>query len=168
MEGRGPGSRQTQQSKEGLEIGQPHNSKQRSEVAQRVARQKRRLQPGYRFYRLYDKVYRADVLAHAYHCCRANKGAAGVDGQRFEDIEAYGVDRWLGELASRLRSRTYEPGAVKRVWIPKPNSEKLRPLGIPTITDRVVQTAALLVLEPINEIGPGGRAVRLPQRSRGA
>lgn len=112
---------------------------------------KAKVEPGYRFYRLYDKVYRADVLAHAYHCCRANKGAAGVDGQRFEDIEAYGVDRWLGELASRLRSRTYEPGAVKRVWIPKPNSEKLRPLGIPTITDRVVQTAALLVLEPIFE-----------------
>lgn len=112
---------------------------------------KAKTEPEYRFYRLYDKVYRADVLAHAYQCCRANKGAAGVDGQRFEDIEAYGVQRWLGELASRLRGRTYEPEAVKRVWIPKPNSEKLRPLGIPTIMDRVVQTAALLVLEPIFE-----------------
>lgn len=112
---------------------------------------KAKAEPGYRFYLLYDKVYRADVLAHAYRCCKANKGAAGVDGQRFEDIEAYGEDRWLGELASRLRSRTYEPGAVKRVWIPKPNSEKKRPLGIPTITDRVVQTAVLLVLEPIFE-----------------
>ncbi|MFZ1828339.1 MAG: group II intron reverse transcriptase/maturase [Candidatus Competibacteraceae bacterium] len=112
---------------------------------------KAKAEPGYRFYRLYDKVYRVDVLAHAYHCCRANKGAAGVDGQRFDDIEAYGVERWLGELADRLRSRTYEPAAVKRVWIPKHNSEKMRPLGIPTITDRVVQTAALLVLEPIFE-----------------
>jgi RNA-directed DNA polymerase len=112
---------------------------------------KAKAEPGYRFYLLYDKVYRADVLAHAYHCCKANKGAAGVDGQRFEDIQAYGVDRWLGELAHSLRSRTYEPSAVKRVWIPKPNSKKLRPLGIPTITDRVVQTAALLVLEPIFE-----------------
>lgn len=108
-------------------------------------------EPGYRFYLLYDKVYRADVLAHAYRCCKANKGAAGVDGQRFEDIEAYGAERWLEELAHRLRNKTYEPQAVKRVWIPKPNSEKLRPLGVPPITDRVVQTAALLVLDPIFE-----------------
>jgi len=106
-------------------------------------------EPGYRFYLLYDKVYRADVLEFAYRSCKANKGAAGVDGQRFEDIEAYGEGRWLGELADRLRTKTYEPAAVKRVWIPKPNSSKLRPLGVPTITDRVVQTAALLVLEPI-------------------
>jgi len=108
-------------------------------------------EPGYRFYLLYDKVYRADVLEFAYRCCKANKGAAGVDGQRFEDIEAYGEGRWLGELADRLRTKTYEPEAVKRVWIPKPNSSKLRPLGVPTITDRVVETAALLVLEPIFE-----------------
>lgn len=104
---------------------------------------------GYRFYLLYDKVYRADVLEFAYRSCRANKGAAGGDGQRFEDIEAYGEGRWLGELADRLRTKTYEANAVKRVWIPKPNSSKLRPLGVPTITDRVVQTAMLLVLEPI-------------------
>ena len=78
-------------------------------------------EPGYRFYLLYDKVYRADVLEFAYRCCKANKGAAGVDGQRFEDIEAYGEGRWLGELADRLRTKTYEPNAVKRVWIPKPN-----------------------------------------------
>ena len=108
-------------------------------------------EPGYRFYLLYDKVYRADVLEYAYRCCKANKGAAGVDGQRFEDIEAYGEGRWLGELAERLKSKTYEPQAVKRVWLPKPNSEKLRPLGVPTITDRVVQTAALLVLDPLFE-----------------
>ena len=106
-------------------------------------------EPGYRFYLLYDKVYRADVLEFAYRSCRANKGAAGVDGQRFEDIEAYGEGRWLGELAERLRTKTYEPNAVKRVWIPKPNSSKMRPLGVPTITERVVQTAVLLVLEPI-------------------
>jgi len=104
---------------------------------------------GYRFYLLYDKVYRADVLELAYRSCKANKGAAGVDGQRFEHIEAYGEGRWLGELADRLRTKTYESNAVKRVWIPKPNSSKLRPLGVPTITERVVQTAALLVLEPI-------------------
>jgi group II intron reverse transcriptase/maturase len=77
------------------------------------------------------------------------RGPRGGDGQRFEDIEAYGEGRWLGELADRLRTKTYEANAVKRVWIPKPNSSKLRPLGVPTITDRVVQTATLLVLEPI-------------------
>ncbi len=107
-------------------------------------------EPGYRFYLLYDKIYRPDVLEYAYRSCKANKGAAGVDGERFEDIEAYGVERWLGELAQGLKKKDYRPEAVKRVWIPKPNG-KLRPLGIPTITDRVVQTAALLVLEPIYE-----------------
>ncbi len=106
-------------------------------------------EPGYRFYLLYDKVSRADVLVFAYRCCKANKGAAGVDGQTFEDIEAYGEVRWIRELAQRLRNKTYEPDAVKRVWIPKPNSSKLRPLGVPTIADRVVETAAMLVLEPI-------------------
>jgi len=128
---------------------------------------KAKAEPGYRFYLLYDKVNRADVLEHAYRSCRANKGAAGVDGQRFEDIEAYGVERWLGELAHRLRTKTYEPQAVKRVWIPKPNSEKLRPLGIPPIVDRVVQTAALLVLDPIFEadLAPQQYAYR---RDRGA
>ena len=108
-------------------------------------------EPGYRFYLLYDKVSRADVLEYAYRCCKANKGAAGVDGQRFEDIEATGEGRWLGELTHRLRTKTYEPQAVKRVWIPKPNSKKMRPLGIPTISDRVVQTAVRLVLDPIFE-----------------
>jgi len=124
-------------------------------------------EPGYRFYLLYDKLYRADVLEHAYRSCQANKGAAGVDGQRFEDIEAYGVERWLGELAHRLKTRTYEPQAVKRVWIEKPNSDKLRPLGIPAIVDRVVQTAALLVLDPIFEadLAPQQYAYR---RDRGA
>jgi group II intron reverse transcriptase/maturase len=108
-------------------------------------------EPGYRFYLLYDKVSRADVLEYAYRCCKANKGAAGVDGQRFEDIEAYGEGVWLGELTNRLRGKTYEPQAVKRVWIPKANSKKMRPLGIPTVTDRVVQTAVRLVLDPIFE-----------------
>ncbi|MDO9109577.1 MAG: group II intron reverse transcriptase/maturase [Desulfatirhabdiaceae bacterium] len=107
-------------------------------------------EPGYRFYLLYDKLYRQDVLDYAYRSCKTNKGAAGVDGVRFEDIEAYGEDLWVGELAERLRKKDYRPEAVKRVWIPKPNG-KLRPLGIPTITDRVVQTALMIVLEPIFE-----------------
>jgi group II intron reverse transcriptase/maturase len=107
-------------------------------------------EPGYRFYLLHDKIYRQDVLEYAYRSCKANKGAAGVDGVCFEDIEASGEDQWLGELAERLKKKDYRPEAVKRVWIPKPNG-KQRPLGIPTITDRVVQTAAMIVVGPIFE-----------------
>ena len=108
--------------------------------------------PGYRFYALYDKVYRPDVLHHAYACCKANQGAAGVDGQDFPDIEAYGLECWLGELAQELQRKTYEPAAVRRVYIPKAGQPgKFRPLGIPCIRDRVVQMAVVLVLEPIFE-----------------
>jgi RNA-directed DNA polymerase len=107
--------------------------------------------PGFRFYALFDKVYREDVLAFAYRCCRANGGAAGVDGQTFGNIEAYGLERWLGELAQELKSRTYRPLPVRRVYIPKPDGRQQRPLGVPAIRDRVAQTAAVLVLEPIFE-----------------
>ena len=106
--------------------------------------------PSFRFYALYDKWYRTDVLQYAYACCKANQGAPGVDGVRFEDIEAYGLERWLGELAQELRKEMYEPEAIRRVYIPKPNG-KLRPLGIATIRDRVAMTAAVLVLGAIFE-----------------
>jgi len=105
---------------------------------------------GFRFYMLYDKIYRKDVLAYAYARCRSNKGAAGVDGQKFDDIEAYGADRWLGELAEALRNKTCKAQAVRRVYIPKPNG-KLRPLSIPTISDRTVMMAVTVVLSPIFE-----------------
>jgi RNA-directed DNA polymerase len=105
-------------------------------------------EPEFRFYALYDKIYRMDVLEHAYACCRANKGAPGVDGLTFEGVETYGRERWLGELAQQLREETYRPEAVRRVYIPKPNG-KLRPLGIPRLAERVCQTAAMLILEPI-------------------
>jgi RNA-directed DNA polymerase len=106
--------------------------------------------PSYRFYLLYDKLYRWDVLVYAYERCQANKGAAGVDGQTFADIKEYGEKRWLEELAKELQDKTYQPRPVKRVWIPKPDG-KQRPLGVPTIRDRVVQMAVVVVLEPIFE-----------------
>lgn len=111
---------------------------------------KAKAEPSFRFYSLYDKLCRWDVLFYAYLCCEANAGAAGVDGQTFQDIQEYGVVRWLGELAKELRTKTYRPEAVRRVLLPKPDG-KQRPLGIPTIKDRVAQMAALLVLEPIFE-----------------
>ena len=93
--------------------------------------------PGFRFYALYDKVYRKDVLTFAYDCCKANGGAAGVDNQTFEDIEAYGEERWLDELMQELKSQTYRPLPVRRVSIPKPGGKQRR-LGIPAIRDRAV------------------------------
>jgi RNA-directed DNA polymerase len=111
---------------------------------------KAKAEAGYRFYALYDKVYREDILAHAYAQCRSNRGAPGVDGQDFADVEEHGVGRWLGELALALREETYRPDPIRRVYIPKANG-KLRPLGISTLRDRVVMTAAMLVLDPVFE-----------------
>src|SRR5205085_10678222 len=107
-------------------------------------------EPGYRFYLLYDKIYRKDILAHAYALARANQGAPGVDGQNFEEIESGGLGGWLTGIRQELRNKAYQPQPVRRVMIPKPGGGE-RPLGIPTIRDRVVQTAAKLVLEPIFE-----------------
>ena len=111
---------------------------------------KAKAEAGYRFYALYDKIYREDILAQAYARCRSNKGAPGVDGQDFAYVEAHGVQRWLGELAIAIRQETYRPDPIRRVFIPKANG-KLRPLGISTLRDRVCMTAAMLVLEPIFE-----------------
>jgi len=112
---------------------------------------KAKQEPGYRFYALYDKVYRADVLHHAYRLVRSNKGAPGIDGVSFETIEAAeGVERFLEGLAAEVKDRTYRPMPVRRVMIPKPDGSQ-RPLGIPTIRDRVVQMAVKLMIEPIFE-----------------
>ena len=94
---------------------------------------KAKREAGFRFNALYDKIYREDILAHACAQCRSNKGAPGADGQDFSDIEAYGLERWLGELAIALKEETYRPEPIRRVFIPKPNG-KLRPLGIPTVS----------------------------------
>jgi RNA-directed DNA polymerase len=122
-------------------------------------------EPGYRFYLLYDKIYREDIVAQAYALARANKGASGVDGQNFEEIESQGLEEWLTGIREELRNKTYEPQPVRRVMIPKPGGGE-RPLGIPTIRDRVVQTAAKLVLEPIFEadMDPSAYGYR-PKRS---
>src|ERR1700730_5591085 len=111
---------------------------------------KAKQEPNFRFYALYDKIYREDILAHAYELAKANQGAPGIDHQSFEEIESGGRQKWLAGLREELCKRTYQPQPVRRVMIPKANGGE-RPLGIPTIRDRVAQTAAKLVLEPIFE-----------------
>jgi RNA-directed DNA polymerase len=111
---------------------------------------KAKAEPAFRFYLLYDKICREDILRHAYALARANAGAPGVDGISFVKIEALGVEDWLAGLREDLVAKTYRPSPVRRVMIPKPGGGE-RPLGIPTIRDRVVQSAAKLVLEPIFE-----------------
>src|SRR6201990_3177597 len=111
---------------------------------------KAKAEPAFRFYVLYDKICRQDILRHAYELARANAGAPGVDGMTFAMIEKGGVEAWLAGLRKELTEKTYRPAPVRRVMIPKPGGGE-RPLGIPTIRDRTVQTAAKLVLEPIFE-----------------
>ena len=148
--GKGPLFKVNVRSSESREIGVSLTPPAKVQKLQETLHAKAKRAPTYRFYALYDKVYRFDVLCYAYACCFENHGAAGVDGQTFEDIREYGPLKWVGELAEELREKTYRPQAVRRVYIPKPDG-KQRPLGIPTIKDRVVQMAALVVLEPIFE-----------------
>jgi RNA-directed DNA polymerase len=126
-------------------------------------------EPGFRFYQLYDKVYREDILHHAYQLARANDGAPGVDGQSFEDIESAGLEEWMNGLREELRNQTYRPQPVRRVMISKPGGGE-RPLGIPTIRDRVAQTAAKLVLDPIweAELEPNAYGYRPQKGAQGA
>ena len=128
---------------------------------------KAKAEPDFRFYLLYDKVYREDILFHAYRLARSNKGAPGVDGQSFEEIEAMGLEGWLSGIRDDLRAKTYRPEPVRRAMVPKPGGGE-RPLGIPTIRDRVVQGAVKLVIEPIFEadLEPSAYGYR-PKRSAG-
>lgn len=111
---------------------------------------KAKSEPDFRFYQLYDKIYRADILHYAYRSAKANGGSAGVDGVTFEQIESEGAEEWISGIRKELHAKTYKPQPVLRVMIPKPGGGS-RPLGIPTVKDRVVQTAAKLVIEPIFE-----------------
>ena len=131
---------------------------------------KAKAEPAFRFYVLYDKICRDDILLHAYRLARANAGAPGVDGVTFAQVEEQGLEAWLAGLREELVSKTYRPDPVRRVMIPKPNGGGERALGIPTLRDRVVQTAAKIVLEPIFESVPEVRAlcsagVTRPRRS---
>jgi RNA-directed DNA polymerase len=117
---------------------------------QRKLYEKAKAKLKFRFYSLYDKSYRMDILAEAYRRAKANGGTCGVDGEGFEDVERQGVSKYLLKLQTELKPRQYVPPPVKRVYIPKANG-KQRPLGIATVRDRIVQTAFLLILEPIFE-----------------
>jgi len=149
VEGRGLSSRQTQYVVRAWRLGNL-STPIRVQKLQMALHAKAKAEAGYRFYALYDKIYREDVLAHAYAQCRSNRGAPGVDRQGFAEVEAYGVQKWLGELALALRQEDLPARPYQKSVYPEANG-KLRPLGISTLRDRVCMTAAMLVLEPIFE-----------------
>ena len=180
-EGKGPCFAQAFEAVEDEGIAVRLTPPERSRTLQRTLYRTAKQEPAYRFYALYDTVYRADILGHADDLVRANKGASGVDGVTFEAIEAgEGVDAFLATLAEALQTKTYRPDPVRRVFIPQGHGE-FRPLGIPTIRDRVAQVAAKLVIEPVFEadfelsartgFGPSARPMRRwmmwPMRSVG-
>jgi RNA-directed DNA polymerase len=150
-EGRGPDLRQARKVMRSRRLANgPATPLERVQKLQTSLQAKAKAEPDFRFYSLWDKVCRADVLEEAYRACRRNDGASGCDGMTFDQITAYGQDRWLEELRQELRAGDYRPQPLLRVWIPKSNGGQ-RPLGIPCIRDRVVEMAALLVLGPIFE-----------------
>ena len=121
------------------------------QTLQTALQAKAKAEPTFRFYSLWDKIFRQDVLREAYRRCRANHGAPGVDGVSFAQIEERGAESWLGEVRQEMIDGNYRPQPLLRVWIPKSNGGQ-RPLGIPTVKDRVVQMALLLVIGPIFEV----------------
>src|SRR5260370_2824031 len=143
VEGRSLSSGQTQQVARDKRLGNLSTPKTVQKL-QTALHAKAKAEADYRFYALYDKISREDILIHAFAQCRSNKGAPGIDGQDFADVETYGVERWLGELALALRQETYRPAPIRRVFIPKANGN-LRPLGISTLRDPVCMTAWMLV-----------------------
>jgi RNA-directed DNA polymerase len=150
-EGRDPDLRQARKVKRSRRLADgPATPLERVQKLQTSLQAKAKAEPAFRFYSLWDKVCRADVLEEAYRACRRNDGAPGCDGTTFDQITAHGQDRWLEELRQELLAGGYRPQPLLRVWIPKSNGGQ-RPLGIPCIRDRVVEMAALLVLGPIFE-----------------
>jgi len=163
--GKGPWFRVLPKETKSREIGMSLVTPEKIREFQRKLYVKAKGEPGFRFYILYDKIWRRDILAHAYMLARANGGAPGVDGETFVRIEAEGLEGWLDRLREELRSGSYKPGPVRRVYIPKAGGGE-RPLGIPNVRDRVAQTSAKLVLEPIFEADfEDGMYGYRPQRS---
>ena len=148
--GKGPCFEYALKATEGWKIGVSLPTPEKLGRLQEKFYTKAKNEPDFRFYALYDKVFRWDILSYAWELVRHNGGAPGVDGVGIADVEAEGVEKWLREVQEELRQKTYEPKPVRRVTIPKPDGGE-RPLGIPTVKDRVVQMAAKLVLEPIFE-----------------
>ena len=162
---KGPWDKGNARKSESVEIDMSLETPQSVRKLQRALYVKAKANPEYRFYALYDKVWRKDVLRHAWMRCRENGGAAGVDAESFEWIESEGAEEWLDELMEELKSKKYKPQAVRRVYIPKADGGQ-RPLGIPTIRDRVVQMACVIVLEAIFEADlPEEQYAYRPQRS---